>query len=57
MFLTSLGPTLFLFLGDSLLAVTPTFGEVHVNATKRTYFSKTAELFSSAISALMSAVS
>ena len=39
-----------------LLAVVSTFGEVYVNATKRTYFSKTIQLFSSAISASMSAV-
>ena len=31
------------FLGTSLLAATPTFGEVYVIATKRTYFSKTRE--------------
>ena len=30
----------FSFLGTSLLAATPTFGEVDVIATKRTYFSK-----------------
>ena len=35
-----LGPR-FSFLGTSLLAATPTFGEVHVTATKRTCFSKT----------------
>ena len=35
-----LGPH-FSFLGNSLLAATPTFGEVHLTATKRTYFSKT----------------
>ena len=29
------------FLGNSLLAATPTFGEADVGATKRTYFSKT----------------
>ena len=29
------------YLGTSLLAATPTFGEVDVIATKRTYFSKT----------------
>ena len=35
-----LGPNLS-FLGTSLLAVTFTFGEAYVSATKRTYFSKT----------------
>ena len=35
-----LGPYLF-FSRASLLVATPTFGEVDVIATKRTYFSKT----------------
>ena len=35
-----LGPNLF-FSRTSLLAATPSFGEVDVIATKRTYFSKT----------------